>query len=172
MGVVLGSGEELRSRVVVSNADPKRTVLQVLPASDLDPEFIHRVRGLQTHAAAGLKLHCALSEMPEYRIEGGLTAAQLREATMIVSPNAAYQSAAWRAALQGELPPEPVVAAFLPSVYDATLAPPGKFDLVGLYHLGSGPSQPGNLGGAQGGDGRKHLQTVGPLYDEFSTRPG
>jgi len=126
-GVELASGAVLRSRIVVSNADPKRTFLHLIAAADLDPAFRARVAALQTHAAAGLKLHCALSELPRYDVAGGLTETQLREATVLFSPGAAYQEAAWQAALAGELPTEPVVAAFLPSVYDPSLAPAGKF---------------------------------------------
>ena len=126
-GVELASGETLRARVVVSNVDPKRTFLGLIAASDLAPGFRARVAGLQTHAAAGLKFHGALAEMPEYRIAPGLTAEQLRDATLIIAPNRAYRQAAWNAAVRGELPAEPVLAAFMPSVYDPTLAPPGRY---------------------------------------------
>lgn len=126
-GVELASGELVDAPVVVSDADPKRTFLSLLDPTALDRRFLRRVRTLQTHVAAGLKLHCALSEMPEYRVEGGLTTEQLREATLIVAPGRAYREAAWNAAAAGELPDEPVISGFLPSVFDPSLAPPGMF---------------------------------------------
>jgi phytoene dehydrogenase-like protein len=94
---------------------------------DLDAKFLGRVRGLKTQAAAGLKMHCALSEMLDYKVAPGLTAVQLRETTLLISPNRAYREAAWRAAEQGDLPEKPIIAGFIPSVYDPSLAPPGKF---------------------------------------------
>jgi phytoene dehydrogenase-like protein len=126
-GVELVSGEKIAARFVVSNVDPKQTFLKLVAPEDLDPKFLGRVRGLQSHSAAGLKMHCALSEMLDYKIAPGLTAAQLRESTLIISPNRAYRQAAWHAASQGELPEKPVIGGFIPSVYDPSLAPPGKF---------------------------------------------
>jgi phytoene dehydrogenase-like protein len=39
-GVVLASGEEVRSRLVVSNADPRRTLLGLVDPIHLSPDFI------------------------------------------------------------------------------------------------------------------------------------
>jgi phytoene dehydrogenase-like protein len=126
-GVELASGEQIASRLVISDLDIKRTFLQLIESSQLDQRLLRRVRALQTNVAAGLKLHCALSEPPEYRVAGGLTPEQLREATLIVAPDRAYREAAWRAASHGELPEAPLIAGFMPSVYDPSLAPPGKY---------------------------------------------
>ena len=125
-GVELVSGEKISARFVVSNVDPKQTFLKLMSPRDLDAKFLGRVRGLQTHSAAGLKMHCALSEALEYKVAPGLTAAQLREATLLIFPDRAYRDAAWRAAAQGELPENPLLAGFMTSVYDPSLAPPGK----------------------------------------------
>lgn len=126
-GVELAAGERIGARLVVSNADPKRTFLQLIDAAALDARFLGRVRSIQTHAAAGLKLHCALNDMLEYRVDRPLTDQQRREATLIIAPSRAYRMAAWRAAAAGELPEQPVIAGFLPSVYDPALAPPGGY---------------------------------------------
>ena len=45
-GVVLADGSEIDAGLVVSNADPKRTYLKLVPASVLDPEFVAAVRGI------------------------------------------------------------------------------------------------------------------------------
>jgi len=126
-GVELFSGEQISARLVVSNADPKRTFLQLLDSAVLDNRFLNRIRRLQTHVAAGLKLHCALAEVPEYRTLDNLTNRQTRESTLIIAPNRAYREAAWRAASQGDLPTAPIIAGFMPSIYDASLAPAGKY---------------------------------------------
>jgi phytoene dehydrogenase-like protein len=126
-GVELASGERIGAGLVVSDVDPKRTLLALLDPTELDDRFVRRVRGLQTNVAAGLKLHCALAEPPEYRVAGGLTDRQLREVTLIIAPDRVYREAAWRAASQGELPERPLIAGFMPSVYDPTLAPPNTY---------------------------------------------
>jgi len=127
IGVKLLSGEQISARIVISNADPKRTFLQLLDAHTLDTEFLNRVKNIQTHVAAGLKLHCALNEVPEYRTLQTLTTRQMREATLIIAPNREYRETAWRAASQGDLPKAPIIAGFMPSIYDTSLAPAGKY---------------------------------------------
>ena len=126
-GVELTSGEQIAARMVISNADPKRTLLKLVAPEALDVRLRSRLQQLQTHAAAGLKIHCALSELPEYRVDRPLSDLQQREATLIIAPDRAYREAAWRAAAQGELPERPVIAGFIPSVYDPSLAPPGCY---------------------------------------------
>jgi phytoene dehydrogenase-like protein len=126
-GVELDSGEQIGARLVISCADPKRTFLQLIDTAQLDQRFRGRVARLQTAVAAGLKLHCALSEPPEYRVAAGLSERQMLEATLIVAPDRAYREAAWRAASHGELPDAPLIAGFMPSVYDPSLAPPGRY---------------------------------------------
>src|SRR5579862_9862740 len=44
---VLVDGTELRARVVLSNADPKRTFLKMLDAKDLPEDFLFSVRGIK-----------------------------------------------------------------------------------------------------------------------------
>lgn len=126
-GVELASGERITARRVISNADPKRTLLGLVGPSALAERLRTRLQRVQTHVAAGLKLHCALSEPPEYRMDRPLTDRQQREATLILAPDRTYREAAWRAAAQGELPERPIIAAFIPSVYDPSLAPPGRY---------------------------------------------
>jgi phytoene dehydrogenase-like protein len=125
--VELASGERIAARLVISDADPKRTLLGMVDPNELGERLVRRVRGLQTHVAAGLKLHCALNAPPEYRVAGRLDERQLRGATLIVAPDRAYREAAWRAASRGELPEQPLIAGFMPSVYDPSLAPPGSY---------------------------------------------
>ena len=46
-GVVLEDGTEIRGRVVLSNADPKRTFLKMLDPNELPEDFLHAVRGIK-----------------------------------------------------------------------------------------------------------------------------
>ena len=126
-GVELASGERIAARCVISNLDPKRTFTRLVDAQQLDGRFLRRVHAIQTNVAAGLKLHCALSEAPDYRVTDGLSERQLRESTLIIAPDRAYREAAWRAASQGDLPDQPIIAGFMPSVYDPALAPAGCY---------------------------------------------
>src|SRR6266403_244741 len=46
-GVVLEDGAELRARVVLSNADPKRTFPGMVPEGDLPADFVRAVQGIK-----------------------------------------------------------------------------------------------------------------------------
>jgi len=127
-GIELTTGEKIAASRVISTADPKRTFLKLLEPTALDERLLRRVQKVRTHSNGGcLKLHCALSAAPEYRTVGGLTTEQLRRSTVIIAPSRAYRQATWEAAQQGELPDSPMLAGFMPSVYDPTLAPHGKY---------------------------------------------
>ena len=126
-GIELVSGEQIKADTVISNVDPKRTFLRLVDPVHLEAPFLKRVHGLRTEVGTCLKLHCALSEFPEYRIAPGLTAEQLRRAVLNIEPNRQYREAAWHAAEQGELPDKPIVQAYTPNIYDPSLAPPGHY---------------------------------------------
>src|SRR5688572_18675234 len=66
-GVVLDDGTEIGATVIVSNADPKRTFLGLVPPADLSPEFLAAVRGIKMDGPCA-KLNLVLSEEP--RLEG------------------------------------------------------------------------------------------------------
>ena len=64
-GVRLSDGEEIRSFMVISNADPKRTYNTLVDASELSDGTLHRVNALTTRANC-VKLLVALRELPDF----------------------------------------------------------------------------------------------------------
>jgi phytoene dehydrogenase-like protein len=62
VGVRLTSGEELRSPLVVSNADPKRTFLDLVH-DGLPEEFVSSIRAYRSEGAS-MKINLALSKLP------------------------------------------------------------------------------------------------------------
>src|SRR5580693_8894596 len=63
-GVVLASGEEISARAVVSNADPKRTLMRLVDPSHLSPDFIQKIKNYRCMGTAA-KVNLALSALPE-----------------------------------------------------------------------------------------------------------
>src|SRR5262249_29489230 len=63
--VVLEDGTEIRGRVIVSNADPKRTFLGMVPEKELPEDFIHAVRGIKM-AGPCAKVNLVLSDEPKF----------------------------------------------------------------------------------------------------------
>jgi phytoene dehydrogenase-like protein len=120
-GVVLESGEKLSADVVVSNADPKRTLFGLLGARHLETGFVHRVRHFRTKGMAA-KLHLALDGLPEFsRLPAALAGERL-----VVAPDLVYLEHAFDAAKYGENSPHPALEISIPTVHDRTLAPAGQ----------------------------------------------
>ena len=51
VGVVLAGGEEIPARAVISNADPRATLLGLVDPSELDPSFLTKLRNYRAHGA-------------------------------------------------------------------------------------------------------------------------
>ena len=64
-GVVLAGGEEIRGKLVVSNADVKRTFLKLVEEKELPEIFLRRVKNFKIRGSSG-KVNIALNSMPEF----------------------------------------------------------------------------------------------------------
>jgi phytoene dehydrogenase-like protein len=120
-GVALASGAEVAAGVVISNADPKRTFLELLGTQHLDAGFVRRIVQLRTRGVAA-KLHLALERLPQF---AGVDPADLR-GRLLVAPNADYIERAYNHAKYGEYSQAPMLEVTLPTLTDASLAPAGR----------------------------------------------
>jgi phytoene dehydrogenase-like protein len=141
-GVRLAGGQELEAGIVISNADPKRTFLSLLPPAALEPAFLDRVRRLSTRAAC-LKFHAILSEpldLSGYLGEGF----DPRYGTYVTLAPDGFESyrRAWNQAQAGELPAAPVCHIQVPTAYDSTLTDRDG-EIVSIWTLYA-PPQPRN----------------------------
>ncbi len=131
LGVVLEGGEEIRARVVVSNLDPKRTFLKLLPPDSLPPEFEDAVGRYHTRGSSA-KMNLALAALPEFSVLAGKDVSRpagawphLRGAISI-SPDLDYLEQAYDDARQGSFSRRPYLDIIIPSLIDPGMAPPGK----------------------------------------------
>jgi len=129
-GVVQESGEEIQAPMVVSNLDPKRTFLQLLDAAQLDPDFVDAIRKFRSEGTS-LKMNLALSGLPEFRSLAGVPGPQHR-ATMHICPTVEYIERAWDDAKYGAPSRAPLVEMTIPTMYDPSLAPPGRH-IMGIF---------------------------------------
>jgi phytoene dehydrogenase-like protein len=127
-GVTLESGESIEARLVVSNADPKRTFLQLLDRGALDSGFVRDVEAIRM-AGPCAKVNFVLAEEPRVR---GMPAdrAPLERALFTLIPTLAQAEDSYNAARRGEIPHELWVDCVLASNADPTLAPQGRHMLT------------------------------------------
>ena len=121
--LVLEGGEEVASRVVVSNADPRTTFLNLVDPIDLEPNFLLKMRNYRAPGVVA-KINLALSGLPEFR---GVNGDNAKLAGRIhVGPEIDYLERAFDASKYGEFSAEPYLDIAIPSIGDASLAPAGK----------------------------------------------
>jgi phytoene dehydrogenase-like protein len=127
-GVTLTSGETFDSRIVVSNADPKRTFQSLLKPGDVDDDFLRDINNIRMNGPAG-KVNFVLSEEP--RVLGmpdNRTKSQRSIFTLIPTRRAAESN--YNVSQMGELPDRLWVDCVLASNVDDTLAPEGRHMLT------------------------------------------
>lgn len=126
-GVTLEDGESIPASIVISNADPSRTLLQLLGARHLETGFVHRVRHIRTKGMTA-KLHLALDGLPSFTHLSPTLAGE----RLLIAPSPGYIEKAFDRAKYGECSPEPALEITIPSVHDRTLAPAGKHVLSAI----------------------------------------
>jgi len=125
-GVVLKGGEEIRARVVISNADPNITFLRLLdPARDLPEDFVRRVRRFRI-TGSSVKVNYALAELPDFTALPGSKPGPQHAGTIDICPSLDYMERAYDEAKYGRWSSEPFLEAVIPTVYDDSIAPPDR----------------------------------------------
>ncbi|HTS34152.1 MAG TPA: NAD(P)/FAD-dependent oxidoreductase [Candidatus Solibacter sp.] len=126
--VVLEDGTELRSRIVLSNADPKRTFLRLVDANELPGDFLDSVRAIKMDGPCA-KVNLVLAEEPRFTGTSP-TATALERTFYTLVPSLEFAERCYDIAKFGEIPAELWVDCVVSSNADASLAPPGKHILT------------------------------------------
>ena len=129
-GVVLENGDEVEATTVASNLDPKLTFLRLLQERDLPAEFVEAIRHFRIEGTS-CKINLALSGLPEFTAFPGAPGPHHR-ATMHICPNIEYVERAWDDAKYGRPSERPLLELTIPTMYNPSLAPPGKH-IMGIF---------------------------------------
>jgi phytoene dehydrogenase-like protein len=128
-GVVLTSGEEISARAVVSNADPKRTLMRLVDSTHLSPDFVQKIKNYRSMGTVA-KINLALSALPEFtalkagsRNKGN---GNLLRGRIQISPEIDYLERAFDESKYGNFSRQPYVEITFPSLSDPSLAPAGE----------------------------------------------
>ena len=94
-GVILANGEEISANTVLSSADPKHTLLKLVGAKDLPPEFVWHTQSIKMRGSVA-KIH--LQTNGNHGIPAG---------TVVLAPSIKYLEKAYDAAKYGEVSEKP-----------------------------------------------------------------
>ena len=100
---ILRDGEEIESRAIVSNADPRTTFLKLVDPIDLDPNFLSKMLNYRAPGVVA-KINLTLSRMPEFR---GVDSEEKLSGRIHIGPEIDYLERAFDAAKYGEFSREP-----------------------------------------------------------------
>ncbi|HTM49347.1 MAG TPA: NAD(P)/FAD-dependent oxidoreductase, partial [Bryobacteraceae bacterium] len=129
-GVALEGGEEIAAPVVASNLDPVVTFGRLVEEKHLPAEFVSAMKLFRCEGTS-LKMNLALSGLPDFRALPGAPAPQHR-ATMHICPSMDYVERAWDDAKYGRPSQRPLLEMTVPTLYDPSLAPPGRH-IMGIF---------------------------------------
>jgi phytoene dehydrogenase-like protein len=134
-GVELASGEVISARTVISNADPQRSMLQLLPAGAIDAKLTAKLEDYDARGSMA-RIHLLIDELPDYI---GFPAGEFgpqHQAQAIMGASIENFERAWEAERRGEIPDDFVIEAVIQSTHDSSLAPAGKHTMtLGVQQL-------------------------------------
>lgn len=122
-GVLLSTGEEIAASAVISNADPKRTLLKLTDPTQLSPDFVQKLQHYRGNGTVA-KVNLALSGLPKFTALNG-DDTQLK-GRIHIGNEIDYLERAFDESKYGSFSRQPFLDAAIPSLTDPTLAPEGK----------------------------------------------
>ena len=135
VGVELADGQRISARTVISNADPQRSRLQLLPTGAVDEKLTAKLRDYDARGTLA-RIHLRIDELPDYiGFPAGVQGPQ-HQAQAIMGASIENFERAWEAERRGEIPDDFVIEAVIQSTHDSTLAPAGKHTMtLGVQQL-------------------------------------
>ena len=124
-GVVLSSGEEIAAKAIVSNADPKRTLMRLVDPIHLPPDFVQKIKNYRCLGTVA-KINLALSALPQFTALKDRTEDNLLDGRLQISPEIDYLERAFDESKYGNFSRKPYLEITFPSLTDPSLAPPGQ----------------------------------------------
>jgi phytoene dehydrogenase-like protein len=123
-GVLLSTGEEILARAVISNADPKRTLLKLTDPTHLSPDFVQKLQHYRGNGTVA-KVNLALAGLPKFTALKGGDVTPLK-GRIHIGHDIDYLERAFDESKYGQFSKQPYLEATIPSLTDATLAPKDK----------------------------------------------
>jgi phytoene dehydrogenase-like protein len=124
-GVLLAGGEELSAARVLSNADPKTTLLGLVAEGELPERFAAALRAYRCEGTS-VKINLAVDELPLAAAIAGGGMQPYHRGIAEVNPTIAEMDAAQAEARAGRPAADPHIELCIPTVHDPSLAPDRK----------------------------------------------
>jgi phytoene dehydrogenase-like protein len=125
ISVVLSNGEEITAKTVISNADPKRTLLKLVDPAHLSPDFVMKLQHYRTPGTVA-KVNLALSGLPTFSALNGENNLDALKGRIQIGHEVDYLERAFDDSKYGSFSRQPYLEITIPSLTDASLTPAGQ----------------------------------------------
>jgi phytoene dehydrogenase-like protein len=122
MGVALATGQEVEARTVVSGADPKRTLLDLVDPMAIGPTVAWEVENIRTPGTVA-KVNLALDGLPAFEAANGDERLRGR---IVLAAGIDELERGFDHSKYGRISDRPFLEATIPSLLDLSLAPAGS----------------------------------------------
>jgi phytoene dehydrogenase-like protein len=123
--VVLSTGEEINAKAIISNADPKRTLLKLVDPTHLSPDFVMKLQHYRMPGTVA-KVNLALSGLPKFTWLNGSSDTAALSGRIHIGPEIDYLERAFDESKYGNFSKQPYLEVAIPSLTDPSLAPTGQ----------------------------------------------
>ncbi|XP_060073027.1 pyridine nucleotide-disulfide oxidoreductase domain-containing protein 2-like [Ylistrum balloti] len=145
-GVVLQDGTAIEARAVLSNATPKVTFLDLLPAGNLSEDMMKELRNFD-YTSPVTKINVAVKELPNFVADPNIKKNEVmphhRATIHLNCEHSDLIHDGFLEAQAGKFSSKPMIEMVIPTSLDPTMAPPGchvclLFTQYTPYHLAEG----------------------------------
>ncbi|MDO9418056.1 phytoene desaturase family protein [Pararhizobium sp.] len=135
VGVALKSGKEFEAKLVISGADPKRSLTKFLDSKHL-PDRVRKAAEAIDQRGSMARIHLLIDELPEYvGFDNSAPGPEHFGHTILGATKELYEKA-WEAQRRGTFADEYVIEALIHSLTDPSVAKPGQHTLsLGVQQL-------------------------------------
>jgi phytoene dehydrogenase-like protein len=122
VGVGLSDGRSVRASQIISSADLRHTLFNLVGAANLAPRTVRHLRS-RIYRGSTSQLNLRLRGLPRFN---GVVDTDALTGHIVVAPSLAYLENAADAGKYGRIAPDLVLDMMLPTLSDTTLAPPDE----------------------------------------------
>jgi phytoene dehydrogenase-like protein len=124
-GVRTVDGRRYLADIILSNADPTRTFLQMVGESHLPAAFADGVKRIKVKGSV-VKVLMALGELPDFTAMPGTTVGPQHTGGIVINPSVEYLETAWDDCKRGHPSRRPFMDCYIQTATEEGLTPPGK----------------------------------------------
>jgi phytoene dehydrogenase-like protein len=128
-GVVLENGEQIRCGVVLSSADPRHTLFDLVGAYHLEVRIVREIKNIRLRGSLS-RLSLGLSGLPAFRSltqnPGDVDLNTLLGGHVLLCPSLEHLERAYDEAKYGQFSSRPALDLNIPTLLDPSLAPAGE----------------------------------------------